>query len=159
MQTANKETLYCTIKALQSAQGTNAKLAILEANKDNTLLRDYLKAVYDSSINYFQTKLPILPKEWQGDEVFCGEDILWVNENLASRKVTGNLAKMALTGHTSALDKEGRELMGYIISRSINAGIADTIILKVWPKLWDSFPYMRCSLFDARSTTRGVYRF
>jgi len=38
-------TLYEIIKSLQTTQGSNAKQAILDANKNNELLREYMKAV------------------------------------------------------------------------------------------------------------------
>lgn len=146
--------LFQIIKALQGANGSNAKLALLQEHKDNELLKAYLRATYDPALSYYQKKLPCL-KTWPvGHEGFNQQDIDFVIGRIASRSVTGHSAIAELGGHTSALTPEGRELMRLLISRSVGAGIGDTLILKVFPGLWFSVPYQRCSLLDNKAKER-----
>lgn len=137
-------TLYEIIKAVQDAPKKGGhKQAILEQHKDNELLQAYLKAVYDPRINYYMTKLPDV-KGWAGEGEFEMRDILWL-QNLSDRIVTGTQAKSSFAGYLSALNEQGRELMGYIIKRDIKAGIAEGTVLDVWPDLFFIPAYQRCS--------------
>jgi len=145
--------LYTIIKELQNASGSNAKTAILEANKDNELLKAYLKAVYDPSLSYYQTK--ILKGVQQGFRVEFSEGIIeGLVYHLAERNITGNQAEMWLSNQYSFLDTEGQELLELLIKRSIGAGVGDTMILKVFPDLYFIPPYQRCSLMDAKVKDR-----
>jgi ATP-dependent DNA ligase len=138
--------LYAIIKSLQETQGNNAKLEILQANKDNDLLKAYMKAVFDPAVNYWQTKMPKIDPGFTGDREFELIDILFMVDRLAGRVLTGNDAKSALAGHASALNAEGRELMGHIIKRKIDkSNVGETMVLKTWPGLFFIPPYMRCS--------------
>lgn len=149
--------LYKIIKELQTASGSNAKTAILEANKDNELLKAYLKAVYDPAINYYQTKID-KTKGWNLDWTDYDEQrgkyiqnfwhIIESVEPLFKRKFTGDRAKQMLSDLYASVSPESKELLELIIKRSIGAGVGDTMILKVFPNLWFSVPYQRCSLMD-----------
>ena len=149
--------LYSIIKELQAASGSNLKTAILEAFKDNELLKDYLKAVYDPSLSYYQTKID-KSKGWNLDwmdyfevngEWVCDFNCILENvKALANREVTGDKAKEYLSGLYSCISPESKELLELLIKRSVGAGVGDTMILKVFPDLWFSVPYQRCSLMD-----------
>lgn len=155
--------LYKTIKELQSASGSNAKTAILQANKDSGLLKDYLKSVYDPSLSYYQTKID-KSKGWNLDWMdYIEVDGVWVcNFNyilenvraLADREVTGDKAKEYLSGLYSCISPESKELLELLIKRSAGAGVGDTMILKVFPDSWFPVPYQRCSLMDDKSKAK-----
>lgn len=140
--------LYTIVKQLQNASGSNAKQAILEANKDNELLKDYLKAVYDPAISYYITKMnKSIANEGYS---FNGDIIDTLIHYLANRTVTGNAAKEWLEDYITMFNVEAQELIELLIKRSIGAGVGDTMILKVFPNLWFSVPYQRCSLMDEK---------
>jgi len=138
--------LYKIIKELQTASGSNAKIAILQANKDNELLKAYLKATYDPAFSYYQTK--VVASGAVGEEEFSQRTIANVCGRLAFRKVTGHLASSKLTELHNNLNKEGQELLELLIKRSVGAGVGDTMILNVFPDLYFIPPYQRCSLMD-----------
>lgn len=146
-------TLYEIIRLLQTTQGTNNKLAILQANKDNELLQAYLKAVYNPSVNYYQKKTPKLSDSLPSKFVF-DYDILEELEKLSERTYTGSVAKAHLVSLFMSLSEQGQELLSYIIQRDIRAGIAEAQILKVWPELFFVPPYQRCSLLDDKARKR-----
>lgn len=138
--------LYKIIKQLQETQGNNAKLAILRENKDNVLLREYMKAVYDPAINYYITKIPPAKAEDVAD--FDLELIHHIVDNIAGRVFTGDRAKQALKSYNAGMSEEGQELLKLLIKRSIGASVGETMVLKTWPGLFFVPPYMRCSLMD-----------
>lgn len=138
-------TLYQIIKALQGAQGSNAKLAILQEHKDNELLKAYLKATYDPSISFYQKVAPA--PECVYDGTLREININGIVHMLSDRVVTGKEAIGWLRGEIEAYDVESQELIKLMIARSIGASIGDTLILKTWPDLYFIPGYMRCSLF------------
>lgn len=142
--------LYGIIKSLQTATGSLNKQAILDAHKNDVLLKAYLKAVYDPAINYYQTKI------CKSDVVYCcvnefDEGILnGIIHHLAKRTITGKQAERWLTDLYICCNSEGKELTEWLIKRSVGAGIGDTMVLKTFPNLYFIPPYQRCSLMDAK---------
>lgn len=139
-------TPYQIIKEVQETKGSKAKQAVLEQHKDNDLLREYLKAVYDPSINYYITKLP---KDLTvGVEDMDEQEISAMIYMLSNRRVTGKNAESWLRSLLGSLNQESHALVEYIIKRDIKAGIAESTVLKVWPDLFFIPPYMRCASMD-----------
>ncbi len=139
--------LYEIITALQNTQGSNAKKAILEANKENEYLRDYLKAVYDPSLNYFITEktYPEVVGYSDGHNFtvnHMGEFIY----QLSDRNKTGNAAKDWLKSVLRYFNNDQQYLIKLMLLKDIKAGISVSIINKIWPNLIYSQKYMRCSL-------------
>lgn len=137
--------IYEIIKALQAAKGSIAKQTILTANKDNELFRDYMKAVYDPALCFYQTKLPAPYSMPKYNIEFSSQHIRFVRDVLAARNVTGYAAIEALAKTVAALNPEGKELMGMLIKRSIGGSVGETMVLKTWPGLFFIPSYMRCS--------------
>ena len=144
--------LYTIIKELQNAFGSNAKTDILEANKDNMILKEYLRVVYDPSLSFYQTKVSKY-EDNLGYQFNVGTIESIIN-NLAKRQVTGDEAKKWLNNLMKASNKEAQELIELLIKRSIGAGVGDTMILKVFPDLYFIPPYQRCSLMDDKVAAR-----
>lgn len=147
--------LYEIIKSLQAAQGSKAKQAILEANKDDELLKAFLKATYDPALSYYQKKAPKPTTAGPGcSPVHSQFDFMHIDHlisALAERTFTGDAAKRYLQDFVNNLEDDGRELTKLLIDRSVGAGVGDTMILKVWPDLYFTVPYQRCSLLDAKA--------
>lgn len=148
-------TLYKIIESLKTTQGTKAKQAILDANKDNELLREYMKAVFDPAINYYQSKIPKYELTNFGYD-FTIAAILHLQQNLSMRRVTGRDAVELLSTMLSTLAPEGRVLVEYIIKRQIaGSSVGETMVLNTWPELFFVPPYMRCASMDKK--VRGYY--
>lgn len=144
-------TLYEIIKALQSASGSNAKTAILEQNKGNELLKAYLKATYDPSLSYYQKAVPKYGKPSGRQVGFCHMDIDHAIWSFAQRNVTGEAAKRCMQKWVEdQYSVEDQELCRLLISRSVGAGVGDTMILRVWPDLYFIPSYQRCSLITPK---------
>lgn len=144
--------LYEIVKSLQTTQGNIAKQAILDANASNPLFKDYMQAVYDVGINYYQSKMPKVP-HGPGTAEFGYADLQFMS-HLSKRIYTGSEAIHRLSGHASALTPEAQELLGLMLRRSIGASVGDTMVLKTWPGLYFIPPYQRCSLLDKKARER-----
>lgn len=138
--------LYQIVKSLQDAKGNLAKQAILDENKDNELLREFMKATYDPAINYYITKVPAAKAEDVAD--FDLELIQFIVAYIGGRVYTGDAAKGRLKAFSACLNEEGQELLKLLIKRSIGASVGETMVLKTWPDLIFIPPYQRCSLMD-----------
>jgi hypothetical protein len=145
-------TLYEIVKTLHDVSGNNDKLAILQQHKDNELLKQYMKAVMDPAINYWQTKLPKYDnKTAAASNIDFGLETLADLHDLAERKVTGKGATKQLASTLSAHTDEGVKLIEYIIKRKLGTSkVGDTMVLKTWPGLFFIPPYMRCAGMDAK---------
>lgn len=148
--------LYTIIQLLRNASGTLEKQAILDANKDNVLFREYMRAVYDVGINYYQKKLP---KPMAMGECKTASDmdmalLAELQNVIVGRKYTGRGAIEWFAEVLWTLTPEGQELLGYIIDRKIGASVGDTMVLKTWPDLYFLPPYQRCSLLDKKARER-----
>jgi len=148
-------TLYTIIQSLQQASGSNAKQAILEQNKDNSLLKEYLRAVLDPSLSYYQKAVPKHGKPTGRQAAFDQADIDHVINTFAKRMVTGDCAKRAMQKWVEDQNSvEDQELCKMIIDRSIGGSVGETMVLKVWPGLFFTVPYQRCSLLDDKAKAR-----
>jgi len=141
--------LYEIIKALQNAQGSLAKQAILMQHKDNELLKEYMRAVYDPSINFYQRKAPVPSYVYEDNLEIV--NIKGIVHMLSDRIVTGHKAKDWLKREMEVFNAEGQELIKLMIDRSIGASVGDMMILKTWPDLYFTVPYQRCSLLDDKA--------
>ena len=137
------------ITALQNTQGGNAKKSIIEANKENDLLKEYLRVTYDPRINFYITEKTfpyVLEKELAYYPALDLEDIPYFVKALAEREVTGVNAKNWLSNTLGGFSKEDQQLIKWMLLKDIRAGISVSTINKVWPNLIFEQPYMRCSL-------------
>lgn len=142
--------LYEIVKSLQNAKGSLAKQAILLEHKDDKLFKEYMRAVYDVGINYYQKKIPKYKKALPHTSSLI-ESRLHDLLPLTEREVTGDAAVKYLFNLFNRDSLEGQELLELIINRSIGASVGDTMVLKTWPDLYFTVPYQRCSLLDAKA--------
>ena len=141
--------LFEIITALQNTQGGNAKKAIIESNKENDLLREYLSVTYDPRINFYITEKTfpyVAQKELTYYPTLDLEDIQYFVKSLAEREVTGINAKNWLSNTLGGFSKEDQQLIKWMLLKDIRAGVSVSTINKVWPNLIFEQPYMRCSL-------------
>jgi hypothetical protein len=143
-------TLYKIIESLKSASGSNAKQAILTEHKDNELFKEFMRVTYDPAISYFISKCPIRTHDFS-EYAFSKGTIDALVFTLAGRDLTGGWAAKWLQNLVNSLNSEGQELLKLLINRSVGAGVGDTLVLKVFPKLFFVPAYMRCSLVNEKT--------
>lgn len=147
--------LYEIIKSLQNAQGSLAKQAILMQHKDNELLKSFMKATYDPSINYYQKKVPYKNSAYAPGMYWWDVDTIEeIVQTFSGRLLTGKQAKYKLSQIYGYMYSEDQELLQLLLDRSIGASVGDTMVLKTWPNLYFIPPYQRCSLMDSKAKDR-----
>lgn len=144
--------LHEIVKSLQEAQGNINKQAILNQYKDDALFKEYMRAVYDPALNYYQSKIKDKDKFFApGMYWFDGQFIDQFIDTFSNRKLTGNAAATELSMMYGYMYPENQELLELLVKRSIGASVGDTMVLKTWPDLYFSVPYQRCSLMDDKA--------
>ena len=127
--------LISIVHDLRWASGTNAKLRILEKNKDNELWKKFLVYTYDQSISYGVSA----PTSEDFDEKDIDSNMFHMLDDLAYRRTTGNSARDLAT----LLSEQYGEIPRLVLDRSIKAGISITSINKVYPGLITVFETMK----------------
>ena len=122
------------VHRLRRAQGSIAKKKVLAKHKDDKVWQAILLAMYDTSINYYITKVE--------DNTF--KDITDVRSMLSSLKV---LSSRAMTGNSArgfaeSCSSQYGELFRLILAGSLKAGVSTTTINKIYPRLIPIFPLM-----------------
>lgn len=143
-------TLYEIIRKLQDTPGSNDKLAILNENVDNAVLKWYLRESLCPSVSFYLTSKTFPVCETVGDNEFMEDAssifVASLAYSLSERKVSGKMAKERVLQCLESLNKEGQELLRMMLLKDIRAGIGVSTVNKVWPGLCLQVPYQRCSL-------------
>lgn len=157
--------LYQIITSLQQEPSSNAKLDILEANKDDELLREYMRVTHSPQINFYVSE-KTFPAPTQGIDAFYNDFTSFHISNsvklYAERSLTGREATKTIADTLGSLCVQGAELFKMMLLKDIKAGIGAKQINKIWPDLIPVQPYMRCSLPSEVATSKwdwkaGVY--
>ena len=122
------------VHQLRQAKGTNTKLAILKKNSGNEDWLNVLKAMYDSSINYYVSA----PKDNSFVDSVNVPAMLIGLRMLSERRVTGNKAR----DHALHLSRTYGEILRLILGGSLKAGVSVTTINKAYPNLIPTFDVM-----------------
>ena len=123
------------VHELRRARGGIKKLAILRQYENNEEWKEVLKAMYDTSINYYVSA----PNENTFiDEAVDVSDMLYGLSELSDRTYTGNAARAVAREYSQ---KYG-EIFRLILDGSLKAGISITTINKAYPGLIPTFPVM-----------------
>lgn len=127
------------------------KMKILTNHKDNLLLKNFFFWCLDPSINYWQSKIS------KDEGIYACKDntflrtMEYILENLASREITGNKAKDALTSLYNGLQTKDQQLLEKVITRKPDVGFSVSTVNKIWPNLIYDPAYMRCKGYSPKN--------
>ena len=148
------------IDELASTSKRNEKIAILERNKNNTLLQRVLFYALDPSITFGIEKIPDYNTVVGG---LFDRPALSLNYSLdkldafVNREVTGNAAIERLSSILSEVTKEDADVLVKIIERDLRCGVGASTVNKVWPELIYVHPYCRCSSLNEKTLAQIKY--
>lgn len=135
------------ITAIAATPKRTEKIVILEANRDNYLLKEVLRLAYDPNIRFWIKKIPT-KLEFENDiSNTLSLDIVLFSElgRIYNREVTGNAALGLLSHLLSVTSPDDSKLIELIIKKDLNCGISSATINKVWPNLIPEFNLiMKC---------------
>lgn len=146
------------LKDLRANSSINKKLEILNSNKDNSLLQNVLIATYDN-INYYVTtknlKINWIPNSNNFELSFIIKEF---KDKLSTRLITGNEAiEFVENLINNAETKEIADVAMLILDRDLKLGLGKTLINKVWENLVKDTPYMRCSVFSQKLSSKFTF--
>lgn len=154
----NSSQIFDLIEMIAANTKKTEKERLLKEN-DCPELRRVLVAAYNPRINYYIKKVPTASVS-EGRDF---SDLTWLMlDSLGRHEVTGNEALQNLEITLEFLNPKSQQLLTRIIKRDLRAGFSESTINKCFPKLIDSYPYMRCSLLSKVDTsgwdwTKGVF--
>src|SRR5690554_2273637 len=166
----NYNDIGSVFEALESTNSRNEKIAILEFIRDNgedcftsnilltptkkiVLYKTIFRLTYDLSINFYMSDVP--NPDFEHSE--CGytstlaDAIVFLEHTIASRAITGNMAKQLVQDNYEMLHPDAAKIFRRVIQRDLKCGISATTINKVFPGLIYQHPYMRCSSFTEKN--------
>lgn len=127
------------LQELANTASTNAKVAILQREKDNELLKRVFQAAYNPMITY---GIKQIPEYSIGTEFISLEDAITSLAVLSSRKKTGTAAKDHLADILSKSSISNAPIIERIIDRDLRCGTSDTLASRVWPGFLPTFDVM-----------------
>jgi DNA ligase-1 len=128
------ETVIDILESLESTSGSNAKRDILHRNRDNELLRKVFTAAQDPYVVYFVNKFKMPKAAGIGADDLVVEHFLEIiTEKLATRKVTGNVAKDLVVRTFTDMTGPQQKWCLRILLKNLRCGVQETTVNKVWP--------------------------
>jgi len=147
--------IYDIIEELNLENGSNYKIDVLKKYKDNELLKRVLKMAYDRVAFTYGVSMKNIhagsPENTNTLE--WGLDIL--ENNLATRKVTGNDAIGLLENTLEAMSETNAIIIEKIINRDLRINMGRSNINKVFKGLITKPVYMRCGIYTTDKTVDG----
>ena len=138
--------IVSTIQALAATSSRTDKIAILK--KTDALFQRFLVAAYDPVVSYGVIQMPDVHGNQDTLESFSGRILDDLLPNLASRKLSGKAAQMAIEQVLLKLKAEDADALRNVIRKDLRCGINTGTINAAINGLIFEPPYMRCSLKD-----------
>ena len=138
------------LQKIKATDSTKEKLAILEANSSNELLKTVFRLAYHPRIRFGIKKID--QPYFETDEWCSLSDALKFMENvIAARKLTGNSAINELVNILSAMSEDDRLVARLVLARDLDCGASKTLANKVWKGLISEQPQMLASSMSEKA--------
>lgn len=123
------------LEQLESNSSRTFKEEHLERYSKNKLLRSVLVSTYDPYTNYYVSKFKApKPNAASNDDDTVIESFLkLLQEELSTRRLTGNSAKNAVEQFFISLDARQAKWCTRILLKNLRCGVQETTINKTWP--------------------------
>ena len=144
------------IQQLSQTSSRNQKLAILEQNANNQILRRAFECALNPFIQYWIKNVPAKVSQLDpAQSLDWGLDQLTL---LADRTYTGHAGLSHLDSIIQSLEKEDAAIIQMIVHhRDLRCGVSDKTVNRVWKGLISEFPAMKCSKNDPRLLKKMNY--
>ena len=126
------------LKRLEATASRLEKEAILEKHESNETLKEAFRLALDPTINFYIKKIPDVIERNQ--KISFDAALAELVKDIASRKVTGSLAKERISVLLGSLTPSDREVLKLVIGRNLRCGVSDSTVEKIWPDLVLSYP-------------------
>ncbi|MDX8383163.1 MAG: hypothetical protein R8M45_03710 [Ghiorsea sp.] len=144
------------LNELASDKGKLFKVAVLNANKDDELLKEVFFATYDTFTHYYIKQIPPYVSS-RKSTLTLEEALSFLKDDIASRKITGDEAKQKLASVLSELSEDDAEVLSRVIQRDLRVGCSASTANKVWKNLISTYPCMLCAPFNEKNIDKINY--
>ena len=127
----------------------NNKQAILEAHKDNDLLKKVFFLAYDPFTQFYIRKIPAYVTNRTGKGIALNFALDSIGD-ISKRMVTGNAALAHLKSNLEALTQEDALVLERVITKDLRVGCTGSTANKVWPNLVHEYPCMLASVLELK---------
>lgn len=138
---------YQIIKSIASTRSRNEKEAILEKNKANEELKIFFEFALNPFKNFYQKKLFVQTSTGENN---LYEAMWWLNNTIASRKITGNAAIEKIQELIDRLTEDDAKVIMHILQKESGCDVGVSTINKVWPKLIPTYPCLLATAYDEK---------
>lgn len=132
---------------LATDSGRNFKIAVLEKNKDNELLKKVIHLALDPFTQFYIRKIPTYTP---GEVMFTLEQALNRLYPLQTRMVTGNAAIEHLRETLSGCAADDAAVIERIIQKDLKCGVSEGTVNAVWKGFIHEYPCMLASAYDQK---------
>jgi DNA ligase 1 len=159
----NSDQAFSAIEKIAALPGKNDKQAMVKQFLAFETFKRALIGALDPLTTYGLRQIPErIDGAAPGGNTFENAPIWETLDRLAKRELTGNAARDEVQRLLTFLTEPSAELFRRIIRKDLRAGFSASTVNKAWPKLIQTFPYMRCSLvadakFETWSWAAGVF--
>lgn len=133
---------------LAADSSRNAKIAILENNKDNNTLKQVIFLALDPFTQFYIRKIPTYKTTDRETETL--EWALTRLSKLSNREVTGNAGIEHLKMVLESVSVNDAKVVERIIQKDLKCGVSESTANKVWVNLIHEYPCMLASAFDQK---------
>lgn len=135
---------------------TNGKQSLMERERNNETLKRIFKMTYDNSIIYgVRLKAENIENRSETIELETALDVL--ENEFATRKLTGNAAKEKLMLLYKSLGPAKASVLSRVISRDLECGASSSLANNVWPKLIPKQPQALCNSYNTKNISYIQY--
>jgi DNA ligase-1 len=144
------------IDILESLESDNSRLfkeEVLRNNADRKLLKQVFMAVGDPYINFYVNKFKApksLPSATTADDGVILAFLDLLNNELSTRKITGNAAKSAVESFFGGLDARQAKWCTRILLRNLRVGASESLVEKTWPGAISKFSVQLAESLESR---------
>lgn len=139
---------FAFLERLGATKSKNEKLAILREADETT--RDLMHRAMNPFITYGVAKVDV-PKPGVNA---LAEGHIEMLERLASRDLSGNAAKLAISNAMGSLTAASQEVLRRILTKDLKCGTGTTLINEIWPGLIPKFSVQLSEVYDPKRVTQ-----
>lgn len=147
--------IYDIIEELRNEPGKLKKEAILKSlsEQDAELFKTIAFQTYNPNANYYIKKIPEYTESGVC-EIGLDADPQGLLDALSSREASGNNAITLVESYLTMLTPKSQKVLELILSRSLDCGVSEKTINKVWKGLIPTFGVMLCSPLNDKTKKR-----
>jgi DNA ligase-1 len=158
----NMQSVYDIVTRLEATSGKNDKLAFLKQFAFNDDIKEFFYQALEPTILFHMKKIPAYSANPESPGTLnvrsLSNAMYALTNRIASRELTGNVAKQFVSELLSSLSTEDAAMLERIILKDPRVGMSVKPINKIWPKLCTEKLYDRCAAFNEKNLEKIIYK-